>query len=310
MSPQSRRGKAVPQSHRKSSSSNKAPATRQTAAAAAPVESVESGAEERFEEAAPIQPKRAAKPIRRKRGLSGARHSSAAKYGSEWLRAYAPLFAVAVVAFFALWAWVSFGPHTPTPAQNWTSIETAWKPKVDADLKKVSTAVAADSFQGQLKAYEALSVDMKGWMGALGAVTNWEDPNATPNLSQTTTATDAMSALTADGLTELVLLDTMSKAKTPNDILASKDELLADQQTFLSDYHAARVAIFGTVPASVPEPSVAFPPGTYVPTPSPVPSGSAGPSTSPGASASASTAPTASPSPSPSPAPSTSPAPS
>jgi len=275
---------------------------------AAPAEPIEPAEEERLDEAAPIPPKRAARPIRRKRGLAGARRSPAAKYGGEWLRAYAPLFAVAIIGFAALWAWISFGPHTPTPGQNWTSIETAWKPKVDADLKKVSVAAAANNFQVQLKAYEAMSVDMKGWMSALGAVTNWEDPNATPNLNQTTTATDAMSTLTADGLTEAVLLDTMSQAKTPNDILASKDELLADQQTFLADYHAARVAIFGSVPASAPEPSVAFPPGTYVPTPSPAPSGSAGPSASPGASASA--AATASPMPSPTPAPSASPSPS
>jgi hypothetical protein len=255
--------------------------------------------------AAPLPSRRDGKPVRRRNTLAKAKKSPYAKYGGEWVKAYAPLFAVAFVAFFALWAWISFGPHTPTPKDNWNQIESVWKPKRDADVKAVSVAVKAGDFTAEIAAYKSLDTDTKGWMDALGKIASWGDANATPIPGQSDTAVEAMSMFTGDGSTITQLLDVMIVAKTPNDILAQKDSLLADEQAFAADYSTARQIFEGT-PAASSVPTLAFPAGTYVPPPSANPSDSAGPSTSPSVSPAPSATDTAAPTASPSPAPSAS----
>jgi hypothetical protein len=298
LSPQTRRGRAATPSHRK-------PAAQvPPAAGRKPVPQVEGVAKQSDEVAPvpaktkvkPIVPKHEAKPVRRKGTLANVKKSSAAKYGGEWVRAYLPLFAVAILGFFALWAWISFGPHTPSPKENFTRIEEAWKPKRDADLQKVAAAAAGTDLTAQLAAYKSLSTDTAGWMKELAAVTTWEDPNAPTAAGQSTTATQAMATFTADGQAEATALASMLSATTPNDILAGKDVLLADEQAFTQDYVTARTIIVGSAqPAASSLPTLAFPPGTFVPSASPGASGSAGPS--PASSASAT------PEPSPTPAP-------
>ena len=335
MSPQSRRGRAAQPSHRKSSAhgaptpaqptpppaskpaasgkpdaaatskpgatarpsgaTSKPSATpaRPAAAKAVAAEPVVAG------EAAAVSSRREGRPVRRKNTLAKARKSPYAKYGGEWVKAYAPLFAVAIVAFAALWAWVSFGPHTPTPKDNWNQIDSVWKPKYDADIQKVSVAVKAADFSGEIAAYKTLDTDMKGWMDALGKIPSWGDANATPIPGQASTAVQAMSAFTADGQTIAQLLDTVVLAKTPNDILAQKDSLVPDEQAFNSDYDTARQIFAGAAPGPSSVPTLALPAGTYVAPPSANPSDSAGPSASPSPSATVTPAPTATPSPAP-----------
>ena len=305
MSPQTRRGRAAKPSHRKPAS-HVAPA-----AARKPVDRVEAAEEEQSHEAPavtpksavkPVAPKHDGKPVRRKRNLSAVKKSSAARYGSEWIRAYLPLFAAAIIGFAALWAWISFGPHTPSPKENFTRIESEWKPKRDADLQKVAVAIAANDLQAQLAAYKSLSTDTGGWMDALAAISTWEDPNAPTAAGQSTTATQAMAAFTADGKTEATLLASMLSATTANDILANKDVLQADEQAFNDDYATARTIIVGSAqPAPSSLPTLAFPPGTFVASPSPGASESAGPSPTPSASATATPTPTLVPTPTPTP---------
>lgn len=314
MSPQSRRGRAAPPSHRKSASQpapQPAQPTPQPAAkpasTAKPASATKPAATTPIVEAvaAPLPSRRDGKPVRRRNTLAKARKSPYAKYGGEWVKAYAPLFAVAFVAFFALWAWISFGPHTPTPKDNWNQIESVWKPKRDADIQASSAAVKAGDFTAEIAAYKSLDTDTKGWMDALGKIASWGDANATPMPGQSDSAVEAMSVFTADGSTITQLLDVMIVAKTPNDILAQKDSLLADEQAFAADYSTARQIFEGT-PAASSVPTVAFPAGTYVSPPSANPSDSAGPSASPSASPAPSATDTPAPTASPSPAPSAS----
>jgi hypothetical protein len=300
LSPQSRRGRAAPPSHRKSASHAAQPAARKPSA------QVEAFEDEEPVETRPATPKREGKPVRRKRTLSKVRRSSAARYGGEWIRAYAPLFAVAIAGFFALWAWVSFGPHTPTPKDNWTQIESVWKPKRDADIQKVSAAVQSGDFAAQLAAYKALDEDTKGWMGALAKISDWGDASATAAPGQPTNSAQAISMFLADGNAISALLDTVITSSTPNDVLAQKESLLADEQAFATDYETARRVLAGSEPNSSPVPTLAFPPGTYTPPGSPSPSESAGPSPTSTASPTPTATDTPAPSPSPSPAPSAS----
>jgi hypothetical protein len=335
LSPQSRRGRAAQPSHRKSSAhgvptpaqptpppaakpaasgkpgaaatgkpgatARPSGATSKPSATTAKPAAVKAAAAEPVvaAEAATVPSRREGRPVRRKNTLAKARKSPYAKYGGEWVKAYAPLFAVALVAFAALWAWVSFGPHTPTPKDNWNQIESVWKPKRDADIQAVSAAVKAGDFTAEVAAYKSLDTDTKGWMDALGKIASWGDANATPIPGQASTAIQAMSAFTADGQTIAQLLDVVVVAKTPNDILAQKDSLLADEQAFAADYATARTIFAGSAPATSSVPTLAFPAGTYVPPPSANPSDSAGPSPSPSPSATNTPAPTATPSPAP-----------
>jgi hypothetical protein len=285
LSPQSRRGRAAPPSHRKSASHAASQAARKPAPQVEAVEPVE---DEEPEEARPLPNKREGKPVRRKRTLAKARKSAFARYGGEWVKAYAPLFAVAIVGFFALWAWVSFGPHTPTPKENWQRIESAWKPKRDADLQKVSAAVAANDLQAELTAYKSLRDDTQGWMDALNKIPDWGSAAATPAPGQTENAIQAMSAFTADGQTIAAALDNVVKATTPNDILGYTQTLLDDEQAFQTDFWTARMIVTGSTEAAPSTlPTFPLPPGTYVPSPSPGASGSPGTSASPAVSPSA-----------------------
>ena len=119
-------------------------------------------------------------------------------------------------------------PHTPTPKDNWNQIESVWKPKYDADLKQIATAVASGDLTKQVAAYKQLDDDTAGWMGALNGIASWEDQNAAPSAAGA--ATQAMSAFTADGSTIVSLLNDMVTATTTNDILMNKDLLLADER--------------------------------------------------------------------------------
>ena len=214
----------------------------------------------------------------------------------RYLRAYVPLFIAFAILFAGVWAWTSYGPHTPTPKENWTRIENNWQPKRAADLQAVSAAVAANDFNAAIKGYTAVRDDTKGWTDELAKITSWDDANASPSATQSGTATQFVQQLIQDGKTEVGVLDQVAAAKSMDDILALKDQLDAADQAFQGDY-AYAPGIFGGSPAASGEPTLALPSGSLSPSGSPdasaVPGLSAvpGSSAAPGAAASASATP-------------------
>ena len=161
-----------------------------------------------------------------------------------YVQAYVPLFIAFVILFAGVWAYTSFGPHTPTAKDNWTRIESIWKPKRDADLKAVSVAVANNDFNALLSAYKSLGADTRGWMDDLNNIASWDDPNATPNPNAAATTTELVQQLTGDGTAEADLLQNqMGAAKSMDDLLALRDDLNADDTALQSDFLAAETAI-------------------------------------------------------------------
>ncbi len=202
-----------------------------------------------------------------------------------YVQAYVPLFIAFVILFAGVWAYTSFGPHTPTAKDNWTRIESIWKPKRDADLKAVSVAVANNDFNALLSAYKSLGADTRGWMDDLNNIASWDDPNATPNPNAAATTTELVQQLTGDGTAEADLLQNqMGAAKSMDDLLALRDDLNADDTALQSDFLAAETAIPGLAPLPSGEPVVALPSGSLAPSASPGASGSPGASAAPSAS--------------------------
>jgi hypothetical protein len=206
----------------------------------------------------------------------------------RYLRAYIPLFTAFAILFAGVWAWTSFGPHTNTPKENWTKIESNWKPKRAADFKAVSVAIAANDFTATLNGYKALSGDTKGWMDELGTIKSWDDAAASANPGGT--ATQFVQQLVTDGNAEVAVLDQVVAAKSITDVLALKDQLDGAEQTFQADY-AYAPGIFGVSPAASGEPTLALPSGSLSPSGSPDASAVPGSSAAPGAAASASATP-------------------
>ena len=95
--------------------------------------------------------------------------------GYDYVKAYIPLFLAFVVLFTVVWAYISFGPHSPSAKDHWTEIETKWTPTIATDREKVSLAV--NDFTAQQAAYKTLREDMRSWMNDLTAVDNWGDAN-------------------------------------------------------------------------------------------------------------------------------------
>ena len=281
MSPQPRRGRVAPAGHRKSPSHVASP-TRKPAAAIEPVDAGETLDEDQIDETAKPRPaRRQARPTRRQRGLTRVRRSSAAHYAYDAVKEYIPLLIAFVIIFGGVWAWISFGPRTPTPKDNWTRVENTWLQKREGDRQKVSDAI--NDFGAQLTAYKAFRDDTSGWMKDLAAVSNWDDPQASADVNQTTNS-DVAQFIQA-GNDEVTLLDQVVAAKTPDEVLVLGSQMIAAEQTFATDYELARTDIFGVAPAS-PEPTLALPSGSLAPSESPGASGSpgasAGPSNSPG----------------------------
>src|ERR1035437_1611701 len=96
LSPQTRRGRAAPPSHRKSSS-------RGAAAANTPSSSVDGVDNERFDELEPASVRHG----RRGRSLTRLRRNSAYRYAEEAIGAYVPVLILFVVVFVGIWGWVS-----------------------------------------------------------------------------------------------------------------------------------------------------------------------------------------------------------
>jgi hypothetical protein len=230
---------------------------------------------------------RKASPVaRRGSGLGRTGRNSMLRNVYGYLKAYVPVFIAFAIIFAGVWVWTSWGPHTNTPKENWNQIENIWKPKRDADLKAVSTAVAANDFTATLNAYKAVRDDTNGWIDALGKITAWEDATASAPPGQAASASQYVSLVVQDGKAEVALLDQVAAAKSPNDILALKDSIDTADQSFGADYDSARQAIVGTAPAPSGEPTLALPSGSLSPSGSPAGSAAPGSSAAPSTAAS------------------------
>jgi hypothetical protein len=201
-----------------------------------------------------------------------------------------------VIVFTGIWAWTSFGPHTASPKENWTRIENIWQPKRDADLKALSTAVAANNFYATISGYKSLGADTKGWMDELDTIKGWVDASASQDPAAVP-ANDAVAQLVQDGNAEVTLLNQAAAAKTPDDLLALKDQIAVADQAFVDDTAMVSQVVSGIVPAASGAPTLALPSGSLAPSASPVASGAA-----PSASAGESIVPTSVPSAAPTPA--------
>jgi hypothetical protein len=211
----------------------------------------------------------------------------------DYVKAYIPLFLAFVVLFAGVWAYISFGPHSPTAKDHWTEIETKWKPTIDADRQKVSLAV--NNFTAQQAAYKTLREDIRNWMNDLTAVADWGDARASASVN--TAANTAVFSVISDGTSLGLDLDAVISSGSAEEALSNASAITADDSAFWIDYAAAHDAIFGKSAAASSEPTLALPSGSLSP------SGAPGASEIPGASGSPAAGPNASALPSESPAP-------
>ena len=245
MSPQTRRGKAVPASHRKSSSRGASAATRKPAPAAKGI--VEEQVDDaQLEELASVP----VRPRRRARGLARVKRTSGWRYASDALGAYVPLIIAFVVVFGGVWAWISFGPHAPTPKDNWIQIESTWLPKVDHDRQRI--ADTKSDFTAQMAAYTTLSNDLSGWATDLTAITSWDGANATANPSSgsTTPNADLVQAFINALNQQVSNIGSLTGATSGTEIATAVTAVSADDKAVDEAYGAAYRQILGTAPTA------------------------------------------------------------
>ncbi len=80
--------------------------------------------------------------------------------------AYLPLLAAFCVLFVAVFVYATV-THTPTPAENWTSITDKWKPQADAARAKVFAEADKKDVAAEIAAFRELSTALNGWANAL-----------------------------------------------------------------------------------------------------------------------------------------------
>ena len=298
MSPQPRRGKAAPASHRKTASHGTSAATRKAAPAAKLGDEQLDEAQLEFLASAPVRPRR------RARGLARLRRTAGWRYASDALGAYVPLIVAFVLIFGCVWGWISFGPHAPTAKDNWLQIESTWLPKIQSDRQRV--AETESDYTSQMAAYKTLGADLTSWSTALGKITSWDstDAKADPSSGSTTPRADLVQAFINAEQQQASNIDTLTQAVYGMDIDTATTAVRAGNSGLEIAYVAAYHKIVGTYPPSAlnSNPTLAVPSLGVCPAESPSGSPSASPSsvasTSPGASLSpeASSSPGASPS--------------
>jgi hypothetical protein len=290
LSPQTRRGKAAPASHRKSSSRGASAATRKPGPAIKEIgeEQLDDG---QLDELAPVP----VRPRRRARGLARAKRTSGWRYASDALGAYVPLIIAFVVVFGGVWAWISFGPHPPTPRENWVRIDSTWQPKVAKDLQKV--ADTKSDFTAQMAAYTALGSDLNGWASDLTLIISWDSATATPNPSSgsTTPNADLVQAFINALDQQSSNISSLTTAANGTEIDATATMVAAGDKGLAEAYAAAYRQLVGTAPPST-NPTIAVPSlgicAPASPAVSPTPAVSPGPTPSLAASGSPTAAPT------------------
>lgn len=235
--------------------------------------------------------------LQRKGRPSGVQRKSALGTTGNYVKAYIPLFLAFLVLFGGLWAWVSFGPHSPTAQDHWTQIENQYMPQREAARQKVTDSL--NDFKAQIEGYKDFRDQTRNWMKALADVGSWDNPKAAKDVNVATN--DAVQAVITAGNDEATVLDGVVAAKTPNDVIALRQQIESAEQTFATQYAIARSDIFPPVPGSTPSatptaPTLAVPSGSLSPTDTPADTSSPIATNSPAPPASASLSPSPQPS--------------
>ena len=284
MSPQTRRGKATPASHRKPASHPAAPA------AGKPSPSVPDAAEASRDAEAPSKSSVASRSKQRPKGgiVSRIRKSAGYRYMDELIGAYIPILIIFVVAFIGLWAWISFGPRTLTPQQNWSQIEAKYIPKRAAARAQI---VNATDFQDRLAGYKTYDQVTRDWMDELAKVSSWNDSTNTDEANSTQSS--HVASFLSSGKALLLYLDAEAGSNDASELEALVEQGQTDEEVFNSNWQTVENEIMGSaastsLPAMLPQITEAPNPcATAAPGSSPTASGSAGAASSPAACSSA-----------------------
>jgi hypothetical protein len=200
-----------------------------------------------------------ATPVRRRRGFARLKKTSGYKYANEAFGAYLPLLIVFVVAFVGLWGWISFGPHAPTPQQNWTRIDSAWFQKRQDDREKIIDAPS--DFKAQMDGWKAVLADTKGWMNDLRAVSadGWDGPSPSLSPDETSYNSQRVTRLIQAGDDEVTTLNAIVLATTLDEVVAVGSGITTQEQTLATLYYIARSQIMGVEAPASAEPTLALP---------------------------------------------------
>jgi hypothetical protein len=280
LSPQTRRGRAVPASRRTRGRPDAEPhpaTTDESVAGDQPLESHLSSEGKRAKIA----------PARRKK-----HHGTAYR----WFSAYLPLLLVFFVLLGGVWAYTSFiNPPPLTPAQQWTKIENKWSPAREEARQSLSSHDL--DFVAQQKDFKDFYTQTKGWVDDVTAVSDW-------GLAQ-----NEVASFLSDSQNYLSLLQQAYTSTTPEQVATLSDSLPSADQTWDTEVALIRTDLGMPAVAATPSPLVlpsvnATPSGSGAA--SPATSGSpaaTGSTTAPGASPSVapSASQTAAPSPTPKP---------
>ena len=207
MSPQTRRGRAVPTSHRK-------PSHPITPAAATPVADKPAAVDAKPAAETKATPMRARRPGV---GMNRVKKSAGYRYMNGWLGAYTPLIVGFVVVFAGLWVYLSFiNPPPPQPQERWTQIENKYVAKINAARLEINDPKS--DFATRIQGFKDYSAAIKGWVKELGTVTDWT-VGALPSASAdyTTAASDIQEMIT-QGNIEVGILDQAATSKSEADI--------------------------------------------------------------------------------------------
>ena len=270
MSPQTRRGRAVPPSHRKSSSHAATPVG--TPATPTPAESLD----RKHADETKSVPARAGR--RRGVGIGRVRKSAAARYAAGFFGAYTPLIVAFVVLFAGVWVYLSFiNPPPPQPQERFTQIANKYVPQVNAARLEINDPKS--DFATKIQGFKDYSVALKAWMKELATVADWT-VGALPSASADyATAQSDIQQMIAQGNIEAGLLDKAATATTADDLVQYTTPLAAANEQF-EGYWASAAA--DMLQSAVDQPTLALP-ATPTPAPSSAASDSPAPSPSPSA---------------------------
>jgi hypothetical protein len=306
LSPQSRRGKAAqparkprPQAAAAPKAAAPAPAPTPAKAASVPAPKTTSAAPPKSSSKPAPAPEKAAETAAAEEQATAHARSEArrarmtpgrkkAQHGTayRWIAAYFPLMGGLFVLLAALWVWTSIiNPPPPTPAQQWTKIESKWE--APREQARVQVAAAAKAQPFDLAKYQAATAEFDkqttGWMNDLKAVKDWG-----VGANDVTTLQSAGAQLTPL-FTQVAKADTIYKLSDVNTTISQWDAtfsatvVLIDLDFGLSPTASGHSPIPTASPLAFP--SIAATP-TPVPTATPVPSASVAPSVTPAPSAS------------------------
>ena len=270
MSPQTRRGRTAPASHkarvRPDAEPKPAPKPAAKPAAKPAPEAASAPAADPAPVSAPAESRPHAEGKRAK--VAATRHKKQHGTAYRWIRAYLPLMAGLFVLLAALWVYTSIiNPPPPSPASQWATIEAKWSPA----REKARAAVAGSTldFNAQLAAYKDFYTQTKGWVDDVNAVKDWGAAHSTD-----------VSAFVSVGGQYVTQLQTVTTATTAYDVANAADTISQFDATFTADV-ATVDADFGQPVASPPPSPLAMPSVNPTPTPTPEPTPTLEPSGSP-----------------------------